>query len=150
MLQKEKEHSEPTTLIPDIHNKSQNARLVSSDVFPGQPKGQVVCVVYTCVSNYFIELDSNVLFFKKQKILLNSLGEKNPLKMATTITSKNSISFSYEFSFVSCFCQEARALFTFCITLHVLDRLHQAHMLFWQSPRILSCFCPLKEPCSAE
>lgn len=32
----------------------------------------------------------------------------------------------------------------------VWDPLRQAHILFWQSTCILSCFHPLKEPCSAK
>lgn len=84
---------------------------------PGQLHGQVGVCVCTCVFDYFIKPDSNVLLKKKKKkLLLNLLGKK-PLKTVITSTSKNSVSFSPVVSLVSCFCQGERALFTFRISL---------------------------------
>lgn len=66
-LQKEREHSEATAPIPDMHNQHRNALLPPLDAPWPTQMSMSGCAVYTCVSNYFIELDSDVPLKKKKK-----------------------------------------------------------------------------------
>lgn len=66
----QRQHCDP------CHTEQVNMLHSCDQIFPGHPMGTwcVLCVC-TCVSNYFLELNWNVLFFKKQNMFKFVGGE---------------------------------------------------------------------------